>query len=151
MKNKVTQSQYDNAIATFSNQDESIIDNLQKLERIVERMRDFDGVELRDRRHRVRHYESCFVGSEAITWMLENRIVSDIEEGLDLGTMLINTRFIECVQVGVRTKANVFENDKDKFYVNNNNNNNNRNNGYIHKTNTGNLYRTNAKKCLCFN
>ena len=42
-------------------------------------------LEIKDRRHYFKLYPRCFIGSEAVNWLLQARIVSTREGAVDLG------------------------------------------------------------------
>jgi len=58
-----------------------------QLDAAVERMRGPGGVDIRDRRHLFSVYPHCFVGREAVDWMVAQLGLSR-EEAIDLGQML---------------------------------------------------------------
>ena len=48
-----------------------------------------DGISVMDRRYRLRVYRKCFIGSEAVTWIVRNRKCSRLE-AVNLGQQLMN-------------------------------------------------------------
>lgn len=55
---------------------------------IVEKMRSEGGIEIRDRRHRLTHYRSCFVGREAVDWLVSNQGMTR-QEAVQVGQLLL--------------------------------------------------------------
>ncbi len=43
------------------------------------------GVEMKERKYRLKSYPNCFVGQEAVDWMLVNLPIRDREEAVQLG------------------------------------------------------------------
>ncbi len=70
--------------------------NSLELEEIVTQMRNTGGVKIKNRRYRLKNYYSCFVGSEAVNWMVNNLNIST-EEAIRLGQRLIDEEFIHHV------------------------------------------------------
>ena len=58
------------------------------LEVLVERMRGGDGVEIADRRHLLRVHRRCFVGREAVDWMVKDGGMTR-DEALAVGRLLV--------------------------------------------------------------
>jgi pyruvate/2-oxoglutarate dehydrogenase complex dihydrolipoamide dehydrogenase (E3) component len=50
-----------------------------------------DELDIQDRRYRLSKYKQCFIGSEAVVWMLSNDIAKDEEDAVRLGNMLLNS------------------------------------------------------------
>ena len=48
----------------------------------------YDGLEVRDRRFRLKTYQTCFVASEAVDFMMQNQIVDSRQEAVKLGLRL---------------------------------------------------------------
>lgn len=48
-----------------------------------------DGVEIKDRKYRLRTYEKCFVGSEACGWLIKQGLASDVPQAIVLGDLMI--------------------------------------------------------------
>lgn len=46
------------------------------LEKLVEQMRGSNGIDIRDRRYRLNTYPKCFVGSEAVAWLMRTQKIS---------------------------------------------------------------------------
>jgi len=60
----------------------------EELDGLVERMREPGGLEIRDRRHLLQHYPRCFVGRDAVRWLLEHEGLSR-REALRAGALLV--------------------------------------------------------------
>jgi hypothetical protein len=67
-----------------------------ELARLAERMRAPDGVPTRDRRHRLAVYPRCFVGSEAVDWLLRAGELTR-SEAVALGQRLVERGFVRHV------------------------------------------------------
>ncbi|HEY9649461.1 MAG TPA: mechanosensitive ion channel domain-containing protein, partial [Coleofasciculaceae cyanobacterium] len=67
-----------------------------ELENLVEAMRGVGGVEIQDRRYRLNLYPACFVGSEAVEWLIHQRNCTR-EDAIDLGQLLIDWGIIHHV------------------------------------------------------
>lgn len=68
------------------------------------------GVSIKDRKHILITYKKCFVGSEAVDWMVKNGIRTR-DEAIRLGQKLIDSQFIQHV-----TKSNKIFKDNDKSF-----------------------------------
>ncbi len=66
------------------------------IEDVVEEMRKPDGLEVKDRRYRLQTYSSCFVGTEAVDWMV-TRYNCQRPDALTLGQMLVDRGIIHHV------------------------------------------------------
>lgn len=80
-----------------------------ELEELVSRMRDVNGVLIKDRRYKLKTYPRCFLGTEAQAWLMEN-FGLPAEGALRLGQRLIDERWIHHV-----THEHDFE-DAELFY-----------------------------------
>ena len=49
-------------------------------------------LDIRDRSYRGRLYLACFVGSEAVDWLIEGKYASSREKAVDLGNSLIEAK-----------------------------------------------------------
>jgi potassium-dependent mechanosensitive channel len=67
-----------------------------RLDAVAERMRANDGVPVRDRRHRLTVFPSCFVGRDAVDWLVEREGLSRAE-GIALGQRLVEQGVIHHV------------------------------------------------------
>jgi len=47
------------------------------------------GVEIKDRTHRLKNYPKCFLGNDAVTWLITNKIVMDVKSALCIGNLLM--------------------------------------------------------------
>ncbi len=79
------------------------------VEALVKAMREPEGVEIKDRHHRMNLYPRCFVGSEAVEWLMQTQNCTR-EEAIDLGQLLVDRGIIHEV-----TDANPFR-DEYFFY-----------------------------------
>ncbi|NET35191.1 MAG: mechanosensitive ion channel protein [Cyanothece sp. SIO1E1] len=66
------------------------------LEKLVAAMRNVGGVRIQDRQYHLTTYASCFVGSEAVTWLTEYLSISR-SEAVQLGQRLIDDKWIHHV------------------------------------------------------
>ncbi|MEM7591105.1 MAG: mechanosensitive ion channel domain-containing protein [Cyanobacteria bacterium P01_A01_bin.83] len=66
------------------------------LEQLVSEMRGKDGLVIADRRYRFNLYSKCFVGSEAVDWIVKHQGFSK-EEAIELGQILIEREIIHHV------------------------------------------------------
>eukprot|EP01114_Cavostelium_apophysatum_P001127 TRINITY_DN10968_c0_g1_i1.p1 TRINITY_DN10968_c0_g1~~TRINITY_DN10968_c0_g1_i1.p1 ORF type:complete len:531 (-),score=159.02 TRINITY_DN10968_c0_g1_i1:65-1657(-) len=55
------------------------------------------GVEVKDRKQLLKSYPNCFVGQEAVDWMLRNLPIRDRDDGLSLGQRLLTSGYIRHV------------------------------------------------------
>ncbi|CAM9432335.1 unnamed protein product, partial [Sphacelaria rigidula] len=63
-------------------------------------------LDIEDRTYRCRTYKRCFVGSQAVWWMIQNDIASSVPEALKIGDLLIDHGVFSHV-----AKAHMFENE----------------------------------------
>ncbi|EFA79999.1 DEP domain containing protein [Heterostelium album PN500] len=56
------------------------------------------GLKMVDRKHRLRTYRKCFVGSEIIDWMLQNVDVISRDEAMSLCLLMVERKFIKAVE-----------------------------------------------------
>lgn len=66
------------------------------IERAIAAMRGADGLEIKDRRYRLNIYPACFVGSEAVNWLMRSQNCTR-EEAIDLGQTLVERGIIHHV------------------------------------------------------
>ena len=78
------------------------------LEAIAKRMH--NGLDIKDRRYRLKIYKSCFCGSHCVAWLLENQIAKTEKQAIEIGNQLVDKGIICHV-----TKDHRFEN-KNYFY-----------------------------------
>ena len=67
-----------------------------EIEKIVDSMRGEDGIEIKDRRYRLNIYPNCFIGSEAVDWLIENQNWTR-EEAIEFGQLLMQRGVIHHV------------------------------------------------------
>ena len=67
-----------------------------EIQELVAQMRGQSGVDIQDRRFGLRIYRSCFVGSEAVNWLVQNQMASR-EEAIRLGQLLVEQCIIHHV------------------------------------------------------
>ena len=48
-----------------------------------------EGVEVKDRRHRFKHYAVCFVGKDMVQWLISNFYASTVDEAIEIGNYFI--------------------------------------------------------------
>ena len=66
------------------------------LQALAAQMQGPDGVEIKDRRHRLSLYSTCFVGSEAVDWLMRTQKATRLE-ATRLGQLLYKEGFIQHV------------------------------------------------------
>ncbi|MDJ0555428.1 MAG: mechanosensitive ion channel [Microcoleaceae cyanobacterium MO_207.B10] len=66
------------------------------LDSLIEEMRSINGVSIRDRRHRWDLYSKCFIGSEAVEWLMHTQKVT-LNEAVSIGQLLIDRGLIHHV------------------------------------------------------
>ncbi|WP_353929353.1 hypothetical protein WJM97_13610 [Okeanomitos corallinicola TIOX110] len=66
------------------------------LEELVTKMRNVGGIRIEDRRHNLRVYHRCFVGKEAVAWLIESLKISQ-ENAILLGQRLVDEKWIHHV------------------------------------------------------
>jgi len=75
------------------------------LDNLVAKMRNIGGVKIKDRRHKLKTYPRCFVGSEAVEWIAAKLNISTTD-AIQIGQKLIDEKLIHHV-----TNEHQFEND----------------------------------------
>ncbi|MGB3494025.1 MAG: mechanosensitive ion channel domain-containing protein [Elainellaceae cyanobacterium] len=80
-----------------------------EIDQLIMQMRGANGVEIKARRYGLRTYQHCFVGSEAIDWLMQNQRATR-EEAIRIGQILVERGLIHHV-----TDEHTFE-DKYLFY-----------------------------------
>ncbi|NES02481.1 MAG: mechanosensitive ion channel [Okeania sp. SIO2F4] len=66
------------------------------IDTLVEEMRGLNGVSIKDRQHRWDTYSKCFVGSEAVKWLMETQKLN-LNQAISLGQLLIDRGLIHHV------------------------------------------------------
>lgn len=66
------------------------------LEELVGQMRNVGGIRIEDRRYKLKTYSRCFVGSEAVVWLMRNLKLSK-QDAIRLGQRLIDAKWIHHV------------------------------------------------------
>jgi potassium-dependent mechanosensitive channel len=66
------------------------------IEALVTAMRGAQGVEIKDRRHRMNIYPRCFVGSEAVEWLIQTQNCTR-EDAINIGQFLVDRGIIHDV------------------------------------------------------
>ena len=66
------------------------------LEELVAQMRSVGGIKIKDRRHNLKVYSQCFIGSDAVKWIVENLKLSS-QQAVRLGQRLIDEKWIHHV------------------------------------------------------
>ena len=77
----------------------------EDLEQLTAQMRGTSGVVIKDRRYRLKVYPKCFVGSEAVHWLMGNANLT-LSEALRVGQRMLERRIIHHV-----VDEQEFEND----------------------------------------
>ncbi len=68
----------------------------KNIDTLVEEMRGANGVSIKNRQHRWDVYSKCFVGSEAVKWLMETQKI-DLNEAISIGQLLIDRGLIHHV------------------------------------------------------
>lgn len=79
------------------------------LDKLAEKMRGENGINIKTRRHKLKLYHHCFVGSEAVDWLSKNLKISR-PKAVKLGQQLLKAKIINHV------KEEHDFNDDDSFY-----------------------------------
>ncbi len=74
----------------------SFHDILPDIDDLVDQMRGPLGLKIKDRRYRLRMYPQCFVGSEAVNWLVQTQNTTK-DKALWLGQILVNRGIIHHV------------------------------------------------------
>ncbi|GBF79276.1 mechanosensitive ion channel domain-containing protein [Aphanothece sacrum] len=77
----------------------------EELDKMIEKMRSLEGIEIKDRRYRLNVYSHCFIGSEAVDWLTEHFNCLR-QEAIELGQILVERKIIHHV-----TDEHPFEDD----------------------------------------
>jgi hypothetical protein len=67
------------------------------LEKLAQKMRGEKGLNIKTRRYKLKLYHHCFVGKEAVDWLVENFKISR-EKAVKLGRQLVKEKFIHHVK-----------------------------------------------------
>lgn len=67
------------------------------LEKLAEKMRGEKGLSIKTRRYKLKLYHHCFVGKEAVDWLVESLKISR-EKAVKLGQQLVKEKFIHHVK-----------------------------------------------------
>ena len=86
----------DKAVELLTNQNNIDIVQQINLEDLVTKMRNIGGLQIKNRRYKLKIYQQCFVGSEAVTWMGE-KLELTRKQAVDLGQRLIQEKWIHHV------------------------------------------------------
>ncbi|NES77626.1 MULTISPECIES: mechanosensitive ion channel domain-containing protein [unclassified Okeania] len=82
-------------VSTINNIDSEILNNID-IDTLIQEMRGSHGVAIKDRRHRWGIYPKCFVGSEAVKWLMRTQNLN-LQEAISIGQLLINRGLIHHV------------------------------------------------------
>ncbi|ABW28242.1 MULTISPECIES: mechanosensitive ion channel protein [Acaryochloris] len=82
---------------------------LINLEKLVAKMRTVGGIKIKNRVYRLKEYPYCFIGSEAVRWLMHNVKLSR-EEAIGLGQRLMDDKWIHHVSDSHQFK------DEELFY-----------------------------------
>ncbi|MGF1485864.1 MAG: DEP domain-containing protein [Prochloraceae cyanobacterium] len=63
---------------------------------LIQKMRDRDGIEIKDRWYNFKFYRQCFIGCEAVKWLMKTQNISQ-ELAIQLGQILLDRRIIHHV------------------------------------------------------
>jgi hypothetical protein len=67
------------------------------IEALATRMRESEELEIKDRHHRMNIYPACFIGAEAVDWLMKAKNCTR-EEAIDLGQLMIERGIIHHVE-----------------------------------------------------
>ncbi len=70
--------------------------DLSEIKALTQKMRGKYGVEIKDRWYNLKRYRQCFIGSEAVKWLMKTQN-SNKEEAIKLGQMLLDRGIIHHV------------------------------------------------------
>ncbi|NEP07212.1 MAG: mechanosensitive ion channel [Okeania sp. SIO4D6] len=82
-------------VSTINNIDSEILNNID-IDTLIQEMRGSHGVAIKDRRHRWGIYPKCFVGSEAVKWLMRTQNLN-LQEAISIGQLLIDRGLIHHV------------------------------------------------------
>ncbi|NEQ77776.1 MAG: mechanosensitive ion channel [Okeania sp. SIO2C9] len=84
-------------VSTIDNIDSEIQNNNNiDIDTLIKEMRGFHGVAIKDRRHRWGIYPKCFVGYEAVKWLMRTQNFN-LQEAISIGQLLIDRGLIHHV------------------------------------------------------
>ncbi|MGK7938553.1 MAG: DEP domain-containing protein [Crocosphaera sp.] len=83
-------------VEVWENEPQNYLSMLKDIEKLVEKMRGDQGLEIKDRRYRLKFYKKCFVGSELVNWLTQNLSISS-EKAIKIGQTLIDKKIIHHV------------------------------------------------------
>lgn len=68
---------------------------------LIERMIDKNkGIEIKDRKYHLRKYEECFLGNEAVDWMMKNLNLKTRDDAVNLGQLMVSRGVLHHVTDG---------------------------------------------------
>jgi hypothetical protein len=88
--------QENDQVKLTSHTQKSISANEINLEKLVTKMRNVGGIRIEDRWHNLRLYHRCFVGKEAVAWLMEILKISH-QQAIELGQRLVDEKWIHHV------------------------------------------------------
>lgn len=47
------------------------------------------GIEIKNRKYKLKTYKSCFIGEEAVTWLVEHGFAENRKEAVTLGNLML--------------------------------------------------------------
>ncbi|MGB3509371.1 MAG: mechanosensitive ion channel domain-containing protein [Microcoleaceae cyanobacterium] len=89
----ISQDEHDESTVYIT---DSISDKINKkidLDTLVEQMRGPNGISIKDRRHRWDVYSKCFLGSEAVEWLMRTQKLN-LNEAISIGQLLLDRGLI---------------------------------------------------------
>jgi hypothetical protein len=86
----------DKSVSILGNEPELDLVKTINLEELVSKMRSVGGIKIKDRRYNLKVYPQCFIGSEAVKYMVETLKISS-EQAIRLGQRLIDEKWIHHV------------------------------------------------------
>lgn len=91
-----TQGQVNNSSTRINSSSKKKESGKINLKELIAQMRGNNGLEIKTRRYQIKLYKSCFVGSEAVDWLVEKLNVSR-PQAVAIGKKLVNKKIIHHV------------------------------------------------------
>jgi hypothetical protein len=103
------------ALAETKEKSQSYLDSLYTPDEITNALVAADlmlrHLDIKDRSYRLRRYEQCFIGREAVEWLIEHHLASDIDSAITIGNILLEKGVIEAAI----KLSSLFKNDESLY------------------------------------